>query len=253
MAGSAYINYNSKDLLIAASDYASNRLMLESQQKDIMIFNINSEIEEYCKNHSEQEEELLKNLSLETTANLPEYRMLCGSLVGNALRMLASISQAKNILELGTYTGYSALHMVSAIPPEGQLITCEINKDSANFAEKYFNKSSHGHKIKLINDYANNLLDEYISNKNTSRPMFDMIFVDADKTNYPVYYEKSLQLLHSGGLIVFDNALWGGEVLEPLNPEAQAIDRLNSTIINDNRVTNVLLYIRDGINIVRKI
>lgn len=203
-------------------------------------------IEAYAQSHTQPEPKLLQHLIQETTLTTPGANMLTGRVEGRLLKLLVSISNAKRVLEIGTFTGYSALCMAEALPNHGELVTCEISKDAAAIAQKYFNKSPHGHKIKLILAPALQTINQLPGN-------WDLVFVDADKEGYDAYYEAVLPKLTVGSLIVFDNMLWGGEVLAPVSKQGIALDQLNKKIQADPRVENVLLTVRDGINIVRKI
>lgn len=203
-------------------------------------------IEDYAHQKTKPESELLKNLILETKTNTSAANMLSGRIEGRLLNMLVKISSAKKILEIGTFTGYSALCMAEALPLDGMLTTCEIDDKTAKIAQKYFSLSPHAHKIKLIIGPAMNTIDSL-------NEQFDLVFIDADKNNYPNYFSAVKPKVKNGGLIIIDNALWGGEVISPKDKRAIAIDNLNETILNDPCVENVLLNIRDGVNVVRKI
>ncbi len=202
-------------------------------------------IENYAFEHTASEPELLLQLQKETYEVMEWPNMITGRMEGRFLKMLVQITNAKNILEIGTFTGYSALSMAEGLPEDGKIITCEINEDSRDFAQKYFARSPFGHKIELKFGPALETLD-------TLKGPFDLVFIDADKSNYPHYYEKCLPLVKSGGLIIIDNTLWSGLVLKPENNATKAIDAINKTIVNDPRVENVLLTVRDGIQLVRK-
>ena len=202
-------------------------------------------IEKYAFEHTSVEPDLLLELQKETFEVMEWPTMITGRMEGRFLKLLVQISGAKNILELGTFTGYSALCMAEGLPADGKVITCDINENSRDFAQKYFNKSPYGHKIELKFGPALETL------KKLKGP-FDFVFIDADKGNYPAYYEQCLALLKPGGLILIDNTLWSGLVLKPENIATKAIDDLNKIIINDPRVENVLLTVRDGVQLVRK-
>lgn len=206
-------------------------------------------LEEYCRKHTSAEPRLLVKLTEETHQKISAPQMLSGKLEGRLLKMLTQLVQAKKVLEIGMFTGYSALSFAEALPVGGKVVTCEVNLDSAMMAKKYFDKSPHGKKIEVRMGPA--LLSIDILTKQKQK--FDLIFMDADKENYPVYYQKTIPLLRSGGLLVVDNCLWSGEVLDPQSKSAKAIDRLNKMILKDKKVESVMLPVRDGINIVRKI
>ena len=206
---------------------------------------VEKSIETYAYDHTISEPELLIQLQKETYEVMEWPSMITGRMEGRFLKMLVQISGAKRVLEFGTFTGYSALCMAEGLPDDGKLITCDINENSRDFAQKYFNRSPHGHKIELKYGAALDTLK-------TLKGPFDLVFIDADKSNYLAYYEQSLPLVRPGGLIVVDNTLWSGLVLKPENAASLAIDMLNQTILKDNRVENVLLTVRDGVQLVRK-
>jgi caffeoyl-CoA O-methyltransferase len=206
-------------------------------------------LEEYCQKHTSAEPALLVKLTQETYQKISAPQMLSGKLEGRLLKMLTQLIQARKILEIGMFTGYSALSFAEAIPTGGKVVTCEMNLDSAMMAKKYFDKSPHGKKIEVRMGPA--LLTIEILTKQKQK--FDLIFMDADKENYPIYYQKTMPLLRSGGLLVVDNCLWSGEVLNPQSKSAKAIDRLNKMILKDKKVESVMLPLRDGVNVVRKI
>ncbi|MCK4445020.1 MAG: class I SAM-dependent methyltransferase, partial [Thermoplasmata archaeon] len=174
-----------------------------------------------------------------------ESDMLTGRVEGRFLKLIVKISGAKNVLECGTYTGYSALSMAEALPEDGRVITCERDPERRAVAEEYFSKSPHGKKIEI------RFGDALESLKNEDSPL-DMIFLDADKDRYPEYYEEAVNKLRSGGIIVIDNTLWEGEVLEPKTDSAKAIAEMNDRIAEDSRIENVLLTVRDGIQLITK-
>ena len=202
-------------------------------------------VEEYAREHTKPAPELLERLEDFTCEEMPESDMLTGRVEGRFLKLIAKTSGAKNVFECGTFTGYSALSMAEALPEDGKVITCERNPERRKVAEEYFSKSPHGSKIEI------RFGDALESLKNESTPL-DLIFLDADKERYPEYYEEAVSKLSSGGIIVIDNTLWDGEVLEPESKSAKAIAKMNEKIASDSRVENVLLTVRDGIQFVVK-
>ena len=163
-----------------------------------------------------------------------------------------TISNAKRVLEVGTFVGYSALMMASALPEDGELITCDVSEEFTSIARKHWARHPAGEKIDLRLAPATETLDML-------SPPFDLVFIDADKQNYLVYYEKALGLLAPRGVIVVDNVLWGGRVLGPDNPEqddeqgaTKSIKTLNEIVQADERVVNVMLTVRDGMMLIRK-
>lgn len=205
----------------------------------------NPDISQYAYDHTQPESPLLTELIGKTKSELEYSNMLSGRVEGQLLSMLIKLSGAKRVLEIGMFTGFSALAMAEALPEEGRLITCDVNEYYARIARGFIDKSPHGKKIEVK---MGNALETV---KALAGP-FDLVFIDADKKSYPEYYELVLPKMPSGGLIVLDNALWSGKVMVPEEEDAQALDALNKKIIKDDRVENVLLTVRDGINLARK-
>lgn len=203
-------------------------------------------LRDYIVQNTTSEGELLANLRQQTQNETSFGRMLSGPVEGRLLQLLVKLSGAKSCVEVGTFTGYSALHIASALPVDGRLITCETREHHAKIAQKYFDLSPHGHKIKLwLGDAARTL--------NDIDDTLDFVFIDADKANYPTYYDILLPKLKSGGLMVIDNALWGGDVVEAQDSNSQAIHALNQKAKNDSLVECVMLSVRDGILLIRKL
>lgn len=202
------------------------------------------DLKQYIVQTTSPEDPLLVHLRKETRAlmNLPQ--MLSGPVEGKLLNMLVKLSQAKRCLEIGTFTGYSALNIASALPADGTLITCENRDEHANMAQRYFDKSPHGHKIKIKRGNA-------LETIQTLNELFDFIFIDADKINYPIYYDHLIPKLRVGGLMVVDNALWSAKVVSPKDKETLAIHQLNQKARHDSRVETVMLSVRDGILLIR--
>ena len=206
---------------------------------------IDDNIETYVRQHNADSTPLLNELELATHETMEMPEMLSGPLAGQFLKMLVTLIQAKRILEIGMFTGYATLHFAEALPESGEIVTCELDKDRIAFATRFFERSPHGKKIKILRGEA-------LPNVKKLIPAFDIVFIDADKTNYLNYYQEAVRLARTGGLIVVDNALWGGGVLSPQDDESRTIDQLNKTIKSDARVEAVLLTIRDGMQVVRK-
>ncbi len=202
------------------------------------------EIERYVFAHTRAEPVPLPAVAA-ATASMPGAGMLTGRVEGRLLCMLARLLGAVRILELGTFTGYSALSLAEGLPPNGKVVTCELDPVHGDIARGWFAKSPHGSKIDLR-------LGPGLETLARLEGSLDMAFIDADKENYPHYSEQVLPKLRSGGLLVLDNMLWSGEVLAPKDAAARAIDGLNRTILKDERVENVLLTVRDGVHLVRK-
>ena len=184
-------------------------------------------------------------LELETYDQLEIPHMLTGRIEGQLLKMLAGLVEARRIVEVGTFGGYSAISMAEALPEDGYLITCEVDPVAIKFAKRFFNESLHGKKIILKEGPALDTLKKLSGS-------FDMAFIDADKENYLNYYEALLPIMRPGGLIVVDNVLWSGRVLNPKEPSDHAIHRFNQRVMHDHRVEKVMLTIRDGVSLLRK-
>jgi len=202
-----------------------------------------NELEKYCIMHSNPETELLKELKSFTYNNEPAPQMISDSIVCNALVSIIKMINACKILEIGMFTGYSALFMAQALPDFGELHTCEVMDRHVKNASRFFNQSKHKNKICIHSGEALKSLENFKVNS------FDLIFIDADKKNYIEYYNHSMQLLRSGGVIVLDNMLWGGSVINPKDLESKTLSKLGKIINNDSRIFNVLLPIRDGLMI----
>ncbi len=210
---------------------------------------INSQIERYAEKLTFDESEILSAVSKATHEELEYDQMLSGKLEGRFLRLLVQLTGARRILEIGMFTGYSALSMAEVLPEGGEIITCDTNERYSGIARRFFEKTPAGRKITIKIGKALQTL------KNISGP-FDLVFLDADKKNYPEYYNVLHPLLRVGGLLVVDNAFWDGKVIDPIDRQddkTMAIDQLNNIIHDDPTVENVLLTIRDGINLVRRV
>ena len=198
-------------------------------------------LEQYSIEHSMQETEILKAIKDYTYANEKAPQMITGPIVGNLLSILIKSIKAKNILEIGMFTGYSAMTMAQVLPDDGQIHTCEIMDEHIATAKKFFTQSEHNKKIIIHEGSALETLETF---KISS---FDLIFIDADKINYLEYYKRSVQLIKSQGIIILDNMLWGGSVLKPKDDDSKKIRETGDFINQDQRVENSLLPIRDGI------
>lgn len=206
---------------------------------------VHPEIERYAETCTSEESELIRKLVEASNRELEHIDMISGRVVGRFLAMMVQVSGAKRILEIGMFSGYSALSMAEALPEDGKLITCEYNERYEKLARSFFEKSEHGHKITLKMGPALETLDAI-------KGSFDFVFLDADKINYPNYYKKVLPMLKKGGLMVIDNVLWSGTILNPKDEKEKAIDRLNKMIKEDQQVEQVMLTVRDGLMMVRK-
>jgi caffeoyl-CoA O-methyltransferase len=203
-------------------------------------------IEDYAERCSKPLSALHDKLWVETYAKTHSPGMMVGPLEGQFLKMLATLTSARRILEIGMFTGYSTLAWAEALPKDGRIVTCDVNPDTTEMAKRYFAESPHAQKIEIKFGPALESL------KRVWGP-FDICFIDADKENYGAYYDACLDLTRPRGLIILDNMLRGGRVLDPRDPGSKAIDALNNRIRNDPRVENVLLPVRDGIMLARKL
>jgi caffeoyl-CoA O-methyltransferase len=213
-----------------------------------MLTIIPEALAQYVEAHSAPEPELLQALREETHASLAMPQMQVGRVEGALLRMLVQLTGARRVLEVGTYSGYSALAMASGLPPEGTLVTCDIDPVATAVAQRYFDQSPHGHKITLRLGPAIATIRELAA----AGDRFDLVFLDADKQGYVDYYEAVLPMLPAGGLVVADNTLWSGRVLDPREDSDHALVRYNAHVAADDRVDNVLLSVRDGVMLARK-
>jgi predicted O-methyltransferase YrrM len=208
---------------------------------------INPLVESYAASFTSQEDPLLKEIAEETYANHAQPHMLSGHVQGRFLEMISHLLQPKRILEIGTFTGYSALCLVKGLSKDGQLHTIELREDDAKLSRTNFDRSSEAEKIIL---HTGNALDVIPSLKET----WDLVFIDADKPGYISYYELVLPLLRPGGFILADNVLFHGQVFDqPITGKsAKAIQAFNEHVQQDQRVEQVLLTIRDGLLLIRK-
>lgn len=209
---------------------------------------IDEKIEDYCLNHSKIASEILLKLERQTHLKMLRPRMLSGVLQGNLLRLIVQMLQAECILEIGTYTGYSAISMAEGLKESGQIHTIDCNAEIEDFTRAFFKESGLENKIHFYVDDALSLIPKM-------NMVFDLVFIDADKENYVEYYNLIFPKLKKGGFIVVDNVLWSGKVIEEINPkdtETQAIQQFNTFVKLDNRVEVLMLPIRDGLSLIRK-
>ena len=202
---------------------------------------------EYCKTQSAEDSPLIKKLEKFTWEHEKIPQMISGVMVGNLLQSIIFMLGAKRIVEVGMFTGYSALKMAEALSENGEVHTCEIMEKHVTTALSFFEKSTHGKKVSIHKGPAIKSLEQMKGNS------FDMGFIDADKTNYLEYYKRCLTLLKPGGVLILDNMLWGGEVLNPKDDDALALRKTAEFIQEDERVFNTLLPIRDGLMLCIKI
>jgi caffeoyl-CoA O-methyltransferase len=211
-----------------------------------MLTLVPEDIERYAMAHTTPLPPLLEELMAETQKEFGVLSlMLSGQPEGMLLQMLVGCTGARRVLEIGTFTGFSAQMMAAALPDDGELITCDISPHHLALARRFFERSPHGHKITVREGPALDTLKSL-------EPAVDLVFIDADKTNYTNYYEACLPLLSPRGLIAVDNVLWSGRVLSPDSDDARAIVAFNDHVSNDPRVTCVMLTVRDGITLIRR-
>jgi len=206
------------------------------------------EIDEYARAHTTRPDELLARLYDETHEKLAAPQMLTGPLEGRFLEMLVWAGGARRVLEIGTYSGYSALSMAAALPDDGELITCDVWEEANEMARRYAAESPDGSKI----DFR---LGPALETIETLEGPFDLVFIDADKDNYVNYFHATLPLLAERGLIVFDNTLWSGRVVpgyDDGSDQTKAFRELNDALVSDPRGVVVMLPIRDGVTLFRK-
>ena len=209
---------------------------------------INKKAEKYAQHFSSKEDELLAEIAAYTNQHHPHAQMLSGHVQGKILETLSCLLQPKNILEIGTFTGYSALSLAKGLPPDGMLHTIELREEDAATARRFFSKSLQKNKIVLHTGNALEIIPAF-------KEKWDIVFIDADKTGYIDYYELTLPQLNKNGLIIADNVLFHGEVLEEniKGKNAKAIHAFNEHVANDKRVEQVMLTVRDGLFLIRKL
>lgn len=211
---------------------------------------LKKEIEEYAENHTSPESDVLDRLNRETHLKVLQPRMLSGHLQGRLLSMISHMLKPKNILEIGTYTGYSAICMAEGLPKDGHIDTIDINEELEPTVSKYFQESGYSNKIDFHIGNAIELIP-------TLKREYGLVFIDADKENYTAYYDAVFDKVEIGGYIVADNVLWSGKVLDDSEIEADrdtaALVAYNEKVHSDSRVENILLPVRDGLLIARKI
>ncbi|RLD68083.1 MAG: methyltransferase [Bacteroidetes bacterium] len=210
---------------------------------------LNQQIEEYILKHSVKENKLLAEINRQTHAKVLMPRMLSGHLQGRILSMISLLIKPKIILEIGTYTGYSALCLAEGLSPDGELHTIDINDELESFILKYFHQSAYKNQLFLHIGDALDVIPRLPNN-------IDLVFIDADKRFYLNYYQRVIDKMKPGGLILADNVLWGGKVINPIedNDEyTKGILTFNDFVQKDKRVENVILPVRDGIMMLRKV
>jgi caffeoyl-CoA O-methyltransferase len=210
-----------------------------------MSFIVEPRVEEYAEAHSSPNGNLFERLAAETREKSEAPQMMVGLLEGQFLGALVRSTRAKRILELGTFTGYSSISMALALPPDGRVITCDVNAETTEIARRYATEAGVADRI----EYRTGPALETIAQLEGE---FDLVFIDADKPNYLNYYEATLPKLAAGGVMILDNTLWSGRVADPDEDDenTRAIRAVNDRVLEDPRVNNVLLTVRDGMNLV---
>ena len=208
---------------------------------------ISERLLDYATNHSEPVPPLLKALARETHQKVLQPRMLSGALQGRFLSLLSKVAQPKRILEIGTFTGYATLCLAEGLNQEGEIHTIDCNEELMEFQKKYFDKSPFAHQI---HQHLGEALDVIPQLQGT----FDLVFIDADKKNYPNYFESLIPKINKGGLIISDNVLWSGKVLEEAGKddlETIRLQEFNKKMASDTRISSLLLPLRDGLTLSR--
>lgn len=209
---------------------------------------ISEALSNYSEKHSETESALLNELNRETHLKAMSPRMLSGHLQGRVLSFISKLISPKNILEIGTYTGYSALCLAEGLQPDGKLVTIDPNEETNVMASKYFRRSAYAKQIELSTGDATKIIP-------ILSQTFDIVFIDADKRNYALYFDLVIDKVRKGGLIIADNVLWSGKVTMPeqeMDADTKAIHDFNKKVSDDKRVTNLLLPVRDGLMLMLK-
>jgi caffeoyl-CoA O-methyltransferase len=209
---------------------------------------LSPDLERYVHDHTRPRPALLDALREHTFAFVDDPQMQVGRVEGTLLKLLVALMGARRVIEIGTYTGYSALCMAEGLPDDGELLTLDRDPVATRVARDFFDQSPHGRKIRVVLGDALESLQAL-----PQSPSFDMAFLDADKERYLDYYEELLPRLRPGGLLVADNTLWSGRVLDPKAASDRAIAAFNARLTGDPRVENVLVPVRDGLMLARKL
>lgn len=209
-------------------------------------------VDEYAVAHTTDPHPVFADIAQDAREKTGASGMMSGPTVGYFLNNLVAITSARRVLEVGTFVGYSALMIADALPNDGELITCDVSEEFTDIARKHWARHPAGNKIDLR-------LGPAVDTIKSLKPEFDLVFIDADKANYPNYYELALERLSKRGVIVCDNVLWGGRVLGDAQPEEEpeagataSIRTLNDIVQADDRVVNVMLTVRDGLMMIRR-
>ncbi len=206
---------------------------------------VDPEIEGYAEAHTTPPTELLRALAAETRASMASPQMLTGTVEGRLLELIVHASGARRVLEIGTFTGYSAISMAAGLPEDGRIDTCEIDETHAEVAHRYIAASPHADRITIH-------LGPALESIAALEGEFDFVFIDADKPNYGNYLDAVLPRLSERGLIAIDNTLWSGRVLDPQDDATRSMVELNDRIASDSNLTAVQLTVRDGLTLIRR-
>ena len=209
---------------------------------------ITKDLSDYCENNTSAETDILAQLNRETHLKVVSPRMLSGHLQGRFLSFISKLQQPKLVVEIGTYTGYSALCLAEGLAENGKLISIDVNEETSTFAKSFISKTEYANKIDLVLADAK----DYIP---TIKESIDLVFIDADKKNYLNYYHLVIDKLNKGGLIIADNVLWSGKITmseSAMDKETLTLHQFNQFVQQDSRAENMLLPIRDGLMVVRK-
>ena len=209
---------------------------------------IDEKLSAYALAHTTEESAILSELNRDTNAHVLNPRMLSGHLQGRLLAMISHMVKPQYILEIGTYTGYSAICLCEGLQPHGKLITIDVNEELEEIVSSYLDRSGAGNRIQHITGNAAEIIPGLAMN-------FDLVFIDADKLNYSKYYDLVFPQLNHGAYIIADNVLWSGNILKDgaaMDDDTKAIDAFNKKVQQDERVENVLLPVRDGLMLIRK-
>lgn len=204
------------------------------------------EAEQYAVNHTSPMSPLLEEIENYTLNETGYPSMLTGRVEGRFLQLMVTLSGARNVVDIGTFTGYSALAMAEALGTEGRVLTIEHNPASADIAQAFFARSPHCTKIEQRLGEAINIL------KSLPDTSVDLVFIDADKTNYPAYFRESMRILREGGFILADNVLWYGRIFNPQDEDSKAVAAFNEEVNGDDRAEKLFLTLRDGLYLIRK-